>query len=115
LELDASLCSYIVDRTFIQADDDEELELLVLCADGGEISVGDPVDLEPVSEGQFVLYDVDWTNNWLTQKGQPQPAPLGGSFAVGDFNGDGVQDFTLAPAFAQAQLWLGSKRGDEGK
>lgn len=115
LEVDASDCSYIVDRTFIQADDDADLELLVLCVDGNAVGIAGDVDLPPSIGANLLLYDVDWSNNTLSRKGTAQSAGPAAGFAVGDFNGDGVQDFALGAALGEPQLWLGVKRGDEGQ
>ncbi|HVY29519.1 MAG TPA: hypothetical protein VHB79_23330 [Polyangiaceae bacterium] len=108
-EVEASLCATVLDRVFIQADDDEQRELAVICGASQEVGVGAATDSAPkLEDGSLLIFDIDWQSDTLSPKGFPQATNLALSLVVGDFNGDGVQDF--ATGVGQPQLWLGQAR-----
>lgn len=108
-DVDLSLCGFIMDRAFIQADDDGERELAVICGASEEVGIeGDVASPSKLNDASLLLFDVDWQRDALSLKGSPQPTDQALSLVVGDFNGDGVEDFVTG--VGRPQLWLGQVR-----
>jgi len=98
-----------MDRAFIQADDDGERELAVICGASEEVGIeGDVASPSKLNDASLLLFDVDWQRDALSLKGSPQPTDQALSLVVGDFNGDGVEDFVTG--VGRPQLWLGQVR-----
>ena len=101
VDFPSELCSVPRASAWIQADTDPALELVVNCLSDG---VDDIADSRPVLR----VLDVDLASGGIVPIGERQAGLDSSELAVGDFNGDGVQD--LAAANGDVAILLGKAR-----